>query len=163
MHPRVHCGAIYTSRKREAAEMSPTAERERRKKWQPGTMEYLLLSQKRDFNKCHWQQAWMNLVRIILNERIRHQRPTSSCYWITSLFARHQVRPLILIISLEQRKVYYRFIQGDGWRMPWEHLKLLKAFSKSKSEGGVWLVVANFLMSDPLFLRSGLVQLTMFL
>ena len=30
-------------------------------------------------------------------------------------------------------------------------------------EGGAWLVVAEFLVSDPLFLRSGHGQVTMFL
>ena len=34
---------------------------------------------------------------------------------------------------------------------------------KAKGEGGVWLVVANFLVSDPLFLRSGHRQLMIFL
>ena len=46
-------------------------------------------------------------------------------------------------------------------------LKLLKAFSKgslkAKGEGGAWLVVTNFLVSDPLFLRSGHDQVAMFL
>ena len=32
-----------------------------------------------------------------------------------------------------------------------------------EGEGGMWLVVANFLVSDPLFLRSGHVLVTMFL
>lgn len=34
---------------------------------------------------------------------------------------------------------------------------------KAKGEGRAWLVVANFLASDPLFLRSGRDQGTMFL
>ena len=34
---------------------------------------------------------------------------------------------------------------------------------KAKGEGGVWLVVANFLVSDPLFLKSGHNQVMMFL
>ena len=46
-------------------------------------------------------------------------------------------------------------------------LKLLKAFSKAslkgKGEGGVWLVVTNFLVSDSLFLRSSHDQVAMFL
>ena len=34
---------------------------------------------------------------------------------------------------------------------------------KEKGEGGAWLVVANFLASDPLFLRSDHGQITIFL
>ena len=34
---------------------------------------------------------------------------------------------------------------------------------RARGEGEVWLVVANFLMSDPLFLKSGHNQVTMFL
>ena len=61
-------------------------------------------------------------------------------------------------------------LQGHVWR--WvacalRNPKLLKVFSKAlfkaKGEGGVWLVVANSWVSDPLSLRSGHHQVTMFL
>ena len=35
-------------------------------------------------------------------------------------------------------------------------------FKSKKVEGGVWLVVANSLISDPLFLKSGHVQVMIF-
>ena len=43
-----------------------------------------------------------------------------------------------------------------------ENPKMIESFQqaplKAKGEGGVWLVVANFLVSDPLFLRSSHVK-----
>ena len=38
-----------------------------------------------------------------------------------------------------------------------------KAFLKARCEGGAWLVVTNFLVSYPLFLRSAHDQVAMFL
>ena len=59
--------------------------------------------------------------------------------------------------SLEQRKGNCKTVQGDRWLMPknpqtpW---KFTAKPSHRKCEGGTWLVVANFLGSDPLFFRS---------
>ena len=65
--------------------------------------------------------------------------------------------------SLEQRNVYCKET-GDSCL---KNLKLLESFQQKpfdrKNEAGVWLVVANFLVSDLLFLRSGPGQVTMWL
>ena len=37
---------------------------------------------------------------------------------ITSPCAQRTVRPINAKHCLEQRKIYYRFIQGDGWLIP---------------------------------------------
>ena len=37
---------------------------------------------------------------------------------LASPCAGHTVRPINTKQSLEQRKAYYRFVQGDGWLLP---------------------------------------------
>ena len=65
---------------------------------------------------------------------------------------------------MEQRMVFYRAQQGGGWLMP-EKLQTPRKLSAKpfyrKGEGRLWLVVVNFLVSDPLFLRSGHSQVMM--
>ena len=60
--------------------------------------------------------------------------------------------------SVKQRKIYYRSLQGDGWLMPLKPQNP-RTFSEKpfygKDEGGLWLVVADFLVSDPSLLKSG--------
>ena len=67
--------------------------------------------------------------------------------------------------SLEQRQAYYRAMEGDGQalRTPKVTESFRQSPFKAKYEGGVWWVVANFLGSDPLFLKSDHSQVTMFL
>ena len=54
----------------------------------------------------------------------------------------------------------------DG-RLMRSHLKVTESFQqaslKAEAKGGVWLVVAAFLVSDPLLLRLGHGQVTLFL
>ena len=60
--------------------------------------------------------------------------------------------------SLEQRKVYCSATQGDGWLKPRQTPKSLGTLSKALFQGrggrGEW-VVANILVAEPVFLRSG--------
>ena len=60
-----------------------------------------------------------------------------------------------------------RFITGPCIAYALRTPKLLKAFCKAvlnrKGEGGAWLLVAYYLESKPLFLKSGHGQVTIFL
>ena len=53
---------------------------------------------------------------------------------------------------------------GDRKRNEWwDFLVLFKAVLNRKGEGGAWLLVAYYLESKPLFLKSGHGQVTIFL
>ena len=59
--------------------------------------------------------------------------------------------------GLEQRKVYcksHKEMSDSCLKKPQTPQKLSAKPFYRKGEGGVWLVVANFLVSDSLFLRS---------
>ena len=67
-------------------------------------------------------------------------------------------------VSLEQRKVYYRALQGDRWLNYYKPQLPRKLSAKPFSwegEGEAWLAVTNFLVSDPLPWRSGHGQVMM--
>lgn len=67
-------------------------------------------------------------------------------------------------VSLEQRKVYYRALQGDRWLNSYKPQLPRKLSAKPFSwegEGEAWLAVTNFLVSDPLPWRSGHGQVMM--
>ena len=66
--------------------------------------------------------------------------------------------------SLEERKVCCRAMQGDGscLKNSWAPQKLSAKPFPRKDEEGEWLVVANFLVSDPFF-KLGLTCVSMLL
>ena len=65
--------------------------------------------------------------------------------------------------SLEQRKVYCRAKQGDRWLVPSKPQTPRSVLAK-QGEGGMWLVLANFLMQESIVLVAGHIgQVTMFL
>ena len=85
---------------------------------------------------------------------------TSPCAWHTvmSVNTKHY--------SLEQRKFITGSYKEMGGSCP-QTPKVTESFQqvplKAKGEGWVWLVVTDFSLSDPLFLRPSHGQVTMFL
>ena len=99
--------------------------------------------------------------------KLRYTGPFWECYQIASPCARRTVRPInTKTLAFRTEKGLLQVHTKDGRLMP-SHLKVTESFHqaplKAEAKGGVWLVVADFLVSDPLLLRLGHSQVMMFL